>query len=118
MRYVVALLLAVATVGACADSASAWSGSIFSSPTGNLRCRYYGGDQALFCRSMNDGFTIWLGRYGRPATRRYGPAIGRGHYFAYGETWTAPGFSCNSQITGITCRNPNGHGFFLNRTND
>src|SRR4051812_13387652 len=101
MRYVLAsLLVAAASLGVCAQTAPAWSGSIFSSPTGNLRCRYYGADEVLFCRSMNDGFTIWLGRSGRAASRRSGPAIGRGHYFAYGETWTAPGLSCNSRIAG------------------
>jgi hypothetical protein len=33
----------------------------------------------------------------------------------YGHTWRWRGFSCASEATGLTCRNPQGHGFFLSR---
>jgi hypothetical protein len=34
---------------------------------------------------------------------------------AYGTTWHWHGFGCSSQKSGLTCRNPAGHGFFLSR---
>lgn len=34
---------------------------------------------------------------------------------AYGSRWRGGGLSCSSQRTGLTCRNPAGHGFFLSR---
>ena len=33
----------------------------------------------------------------------------------YGRTWRHSPFSCVSRITGVTCRNGNGHGLFLSR---
>jgi hypothetical protein len=33
----------------------------------------------------------------------------------YGTRWRSGGLSCSSQRTGLTCRNPAGHGFFLSR---
>jgi hypothetical protein len=34
---------------------------------------------------------------------------------AYGHTWRWRGFRCTAETTGLTCRNPQGHGFFLSR---
>lgn len=34
----------------------------------------------------------------------------------YGTEWNQGGFSCKSEITGLTCTNPRGHGFTLSRT--
>ena len=34
---------------------------------------------------------------------------------AYGHTWRSHGFTCTSRVTGLTCRNGNGHGLFLSR---
>ena len=34
---------------------------------------------------------------------------------AYGTTWTGGGLRCTSAVTGLTCRNTSGHGFFLSR---
>jgi hypothetical protein len=33
----------------------------------------------------------------------------------YGKTWSGGGLSCASAVTGLTCRNKSGHGFFLSR---
>jgi hypothetical protein len=33
----------------------------------------------------------------------------------YGKTWNGGGLSCTSAVTGLTCRNKSGHGFFLSR---
>jgi hypothetical protein len=34
---------------------------------------------------------------------------------AYGRTWSYRGFTCTSRVTGLTCRNADGHGLFLSR---
>ncbi len=33
----------------------------------------------------------------------------------YGETWSLGSISCSSDMNGLTCRNKEGHGFFLSR---
>jgi hypothetical protein len=33
----------------------------------------------------------------------------------YGKTWRYRGFTCNSRVAGLTCRNRFGHGLFLSR---
>ena len=39
----------------------------------------------------------------------------RAPVLAYGSTWSLAGLSCASRATGLTCRNRDGHGFFLSR---
>ena len=34
---------------------------------------------------------------------------------AYGKTWRQKMFSCTSQVTGVNCSNPHGHGMFISR---
>ena len=34
-------------------------------------------------------------------------------YLHYGKTWSASGLSCTAATKGLTCRNRDGHGFFL-----
>jgi hypothetical protein len=34
---------------------------------------------------------------------------------AYGKTWAGEGLRCTSAEIGLTCRNRDGHGFFLSR---
>lgn len=33
----------------------------------------------------------------------------------YGKTWQFSGFTCTSRTNGLTCRNQDGHGWFINR---
>ena len=35
----------------------------------------------------------------------------------YGATWGGGGLRCTSATTGLTCRNQDGHGFFVSREN-
>jgi hypothetical protein len=39
----------------------------------------------------------------------------RGRVLRYGSSWTGPGMRCTSEFRGLTCRNRQGHGFFLSR---
>jgi hypothetical protein len=34
---------------------------------------------------------------------------------AYGKTWRQKMFSCTSQVNGVNCSNPSGHGMFISR---
>jgi hypothetical protein len=34
---------------------------------------------------------------------------------AYGKTWRQKMFSCTSQLSGVGCSNPHGHGMFISR---
>jgi hypothetical protein len=46
-----------------------------------------------------------------------GPLVGEAgaRVLAYGTTWRHGAVSCSSAVTGLTCRNRSGHGFFLSR---
>lgn len=39
----------------------------------------------------------------------------RARVLGYGKTWSGGGIRCSSALTGLTCRNKSGHGFFLSR---
>ncbi|MGZ8739995.1 MAG: DUF6636 domain-containing protein [Gaiellaceae bacterium] len=44
--------------------------------------------------------------------------VERGHrvpVLRYGRSWTWHGIRCTSRRTGLTCKNPSGHGFVLSR---
>jgi hypothetical protein len=42
-------------------------------------------------------------------------ALGAKNVLAYGRTWQRGPITCTSRVTGLTCRNARGHGFFLSR---
>ena len=48
-----------------------------------------------------------------PETPYVGSGIAR--VLRYGKTWSGGGIGCTSAVTGLTCRNKSGHGFFLSR---
>jgi hypothetical protein len=110
-----ACLGALLSLSVTADAASSWRGNVFSSPTGNIRCRYSPSTEYVACITANDGWAEYLQRYGKPVHDHYSTYIGYGRTLYYGEHWTAPGFNCASADTGITCRTPKGHGFFISR---
>lgn len=90
-----------------------FTGQSFSSPTGNLRCGYYG--TSIRCSSANDGFSVGLDETGDPYNSE-GAVEAGGTVVPYGQTWSSGVFLCDSAFDGITCRSTtSGHGFFLNR---
>lgn len=98
-----------------APSPGVYSGTSFSSPTGNLRCGAYG--NTLRCSSANDGFNAVLPEFGPPTTEG-GPIEGGGQAVPYGADWVSGPFRCDSETEGITCRSvSSGQGFFLSRDN-
>jgi len=115
----------------------------FKTPSGNIECDYvYGGSAQAFVRcgirsglkppiprpaagcgvdSEYVGNRVFLGATGRtqeePCAGDAGP-FARGpsvKVLGYGKSWSGGGLRCASALTGLTCRNKSGHGFFLSR---
>jgi hypothetical protein len=130
------------TPGTAAKPAVGAKSAQFRTPSGNIVCQYLPASEAfprafLECviksklrpapprRSCQEGG--YAGdRVNLYATGRVSVPSCAGDYGAYlyvdvarvlgyGKTWSAGGFSCTSAITGLTCRNKSGHGFFLSR---
>jgi hypothetical protein len=78
------------------------------------------------CMGPNGSGVDWHG-FSLPAARKgtvlcsggilYNPTTQHPRYItlAYGKTWRQKMFSCTSQLTGVTCSNPHGHGMFVSR---
>ena len=124
------LLTTVVILTAAAPASGAGSPG-FRSPSGNIVCIQ--NEVAVDCelRSTTNG------RPPRPSSCRfdYGyryriyPGLPRGRrlctsdaldgtglrVLAYGRSWTRAGITCDSRRSGVTCRNRQGHGFFLSK---
>lgn len=112
----------------------------FESPSRNIRCFVTPGPAILHCSIGHADYAQRLVRYcGSPpigvdwggfelgATRKgtisctggvlYNPAtqLLPTRVLAYGTTWRSGAFSCDSRVTGITCRSRSGHGLFISR---
>jgi hypothetical protein len=115
------------------------SSGYFKTPSGNIVCGYSPSHVGCRiksglkppppprrpgCTTTND---VFLGTTGRTRTgRSVCPGEPEGDAgvlayesvarpLAYGTTWSAGGLRCASALTGLTCRNASGHGFFLSR---
>jgi hypothetical protein len=139
MRRLLALALALSSVGLVAGQAGAATGTLpgFHSPSGNIRCLLLAGTPAnLLCNIGQAGYTKqlqdqcmargsvdWHG-FILPAARKGAPNCAGGILYTkkpvyvnlpYGTSWSRAGFTCDSRVTGVTCRNAHGHGLFLSR---
>ena len=131
MARATVVLLAVAAALAVSGSASAGISS-FKTPSGNIGCGYDSAPPYLRCDiwsglkptpprpsgcDLDWGFSLNIGRSGRARVTCAGDTVldQRARVLAYGSTWRRGGFSCVSRTSGLTCRNPAGHGFFLSR---
>lgn len=135
MLLLVAALGGTLAVGDGTEAASSVYAS-FRTPSGNIGCGYskFAGEAAnLRCeivsrlkplpprpRTCTDG--VWGRAVGMAPTGRASgycitdtvmdpgaPVLG------YGTTWSRGGFRCTSRVTGLTCTNLAGHGWFLSR---
>ena len=137
---VAALSLAVSAVSAVSASARSTVG-FFQTPSHNIVCMYlYGGSpgttgvdcgiksgllpppRRIRCQAGDPTSSfVDLGATGRAVEPSCagdpGPFVGeaRARVLAYGQTWRHGGLRCSSAVTGLTCRNGDGHGFFLSR---
>jgi len=143
VRRSLALLL-VLCVLAGAPASLAGSSSVlpgFKSPSGNIKCLYnpsppaflwcsigkanYAKKMTTYCAQPSigvdwAGFT--LGKKGKGSIEcsggtLYDPTTQHPRYVTlpYGKTWRHGVFTCMSRTTGVTCRNPAGHGLFVSR---
>jgi Family of unknown function (DUF6636) len=115
-------------------------GGYFKTPSGNIICFYDTGAVKFVQCGIRSGLKpavpshrcpvgdpvhdrIDLPASGRPTVPRCagdpGPFLGYQEHprtLAYGRHWSGAGMRCTSAKRGLTCRNRDGHGFFLSRT--
>jgi hypothetical protein len=103
----------------------------FKTPSGNIVCAYY--NRSLRC-DIRSGLTPKPSRpRGCPSYTDFGQGLDLGTRragvvcagdtllaevapaLAYGRAWRRGPITCRSRITGLTCKNTLGHGFFLSR---
>lgn len=82
-----------------------YTGRYFSSPSGNVQCRYEPARQRLGCSSRAVGMTAWLSTRSYP-WKSSGVISSRGPYLPYGGIWSMGGFRCESRTLGIVCSSP------------
>jgi hypothetical protein len=134
------LVIAVLTLGI---SAPAFAANLpgFRSPTGNISCLFIprgsdGAPATMLCKLAHADYAQalqarcngldWHG-FVLPSARKgavncsggslYNPTTQHPTYvtLAYGKTWRQKMFSCTSQVNGVNCSNPHGHGMFISR---
>lgn len=122
--FVVACVAIVAGGTASLDSARA--AVLWKTPQGAAYCAQitdYANEGAykLTCWTPNDGFTVSMYGWGRP-TKRYirsnrGRHVRRTSFgvLRFGGSWRTEVFRCESQRTGLRCKNDDGHGWWLGR---
>lgn len=103
----------------------------FRTPSGNIICAYY--NRSLRC-DIRSGLKPKPSRpRGCPSYTDFGQGLDLGARragvvcagdtllgevapaLAYGRAWSRGPITCRSRITGLTCKNTVGHGFFLSR---
>lgn len=82
-----------------------YTGRYFSSPSGNVQCRYEPGRRRLGCSSRAIGVTAWLSARYYP-WKSTGVISTRGPALPYGSSWSMGGFYCESDTSGIVCSSP------------
>jgi hypothetical protein len=143
MRTTALALLAVtigvmSVAGASAGLAAKRAPAYFETPSGNIACAWFADDDRpartyLRCEigsllsprprrpascDVDWAYGLTLGNIGRAEVLCAGDTIrrqGKRAVLRYGTTWRKRGFTCRSQSVGLTCRNTEGHGFFLSR---
>ena len=132
-------LALVAAPAALALAGSAAAGTLpgFHSPSGNIRCLLLGGTppsllcqigEASYAKALQAGCMAkasvdWHG-FMLAAARKASPVCSGGILYTqrprwaslpYGTSWHRASFTCESRVTGVTCRSASGHGLFLAR---
>jgi hypothetical protein len=138
------LVLVLLVLGIAAPASAATLPG-FRSPSGNISCLFIpsasGAPATILCKLAHSDYAKALqarcmGSTGAgvdwhgfllPAARKgtvicsggilYNPTTQHPSYItlAYGKTWRQKMFSCTSQVNGVNCSNPHGHGMFISR---
>lgn len=133
VKYAVVALAAFAGLAATPAGADEFEG--FRSPTSNIHCMYYAGDEGTFLRcdvlemsntppaapaecdvDWGDAFEMSSAAT-HAETICHGDTVSNpdGMVLDYGESWQKAGFTCKSEKTGMSCRNEQGAGWDLSR---
>ena len=140
-RIAFALALTAAAIAPVADGArSADASGFFKTPSGKIVCQWVtgGSPSALVQCGVSSGLKPPIPKSGAackhldyvgnrvslsvtgqvelvPCAGDAGPFADPAHtvFLHYGKTWNAPGLGCKAAASGLTCRNRDGHGFFL-----
>jgi uncharacterized protein DUF6636 len=125
--------LVVVVLASAAAAAPPLHSKTFRTPSRNISCAFFPASvtgTAMFRCDLLSGLSPepkqhcegdWTGAsmrlHGRAGPTCAGDTVydQRAPILAYGRTWTRAGLSCISRMTGLTCRNRDGHGFFLAR---
>ncbi len=136
MKSSLLISLAVAVVVAAVAASSAAAGLTvlpgFRTPSGNIRCfvvnqlycsighSAYGAGLQARCDLDWHGFVLGPAAKGKVYCTSNPPYdMGKqrpsNRILKYGSSFRSAAFTCSSRVTGITCRNRNGHGLFISR---
>jgi hypothetical protein len=133
VRRLVLFAALVTGLVAAGTAAPALTTKTFHTPSKNIYCAYYPASitgKAVFRCDLLSGLhprptrhcdVDWTGASVGPRGKAGPQCAGdtvydrRAPALAYGRTWTYGGITCVSRATGLTCRNRDGHGFFLAR---
>jgi hypothetical protein len=131
-----ALLAAAVVLAAAGSAAGASSLSEFRTPSRNIGCIYAPKDSTsptyLRCDirtglrpkparpakcdlDWGDSYTLLVRGLAKITCHGDTTLDPRYRVLHYGSTWKRGGFSCTSRRTGLRCRGPAGHGFFLSK---
>jgi hypothetical protein len=131
LRGLIAVAVCAFAVAATASAATAKT-VLFKTPSGNIGCIYSTGPDYLRCDIGSGlkprpphpqdcegeyGDSVSMSRTSRPRYVCHGDTARdpRAKAVAYGRSITVGPFRCASAVTGLTCRNASGHGWFLSR---
>lgn len=123
------VLVTTASLTAMASAGWTQNSSGFRTPSGNIACEVYDGflrcdvrdNQAKTPPQPKDCELDWGNFFGMgqkgPAQRMcVGDTVfAQQPILAYGKTWKHQGFTCLSETKGLTCRNTQKKGWFINK---
>lgn len=132
LALVLVVISGVVGIGAAAAQSGPDRIASFNTPSGNIGCIAFGHNLRCDiarkdwkapraqhpCRLVR-GDSLTMRGTGRPLWTCHGDTAlaprGSRRALAYGTRWHWGPFTCTSRITGLTCTNRQGHGFFLSR---
>jgi hypothetical protein len=77
----------------------------FTSPTGNIRCRYFPSTATVGCLTRNNGIETMLTLRGRPYAQPISHVFPAGRVLSYGRAISFSGnFRCTSRTDGMFCK--------------
>lgn len=114
----------LAPITATAGQEPGGSYANFRTPDGAAYCGYNEANARYACWTPNDGFEVWMsnGRARKVYNSYLRDFAPKAHTLKFGQTRVWPPsvyvkneMRCTSRRSGLTCKNPRGHGWWLGR---